>query len=104
MDLASGVFTAPRPGIYHFSLAGLSGHSTSGYLHVELQLNGVSLGRAYGDESIVSYETFSLQSTLYLKSGDRIWLSIPSASGAVWHDNDGHYTHFTGWLSQEDTF
>ena len=104
MNLTSGVFTAPRPGIYHFSLTGLGKHTSSGYLDVGLSLNGGLVGRAHANSDIAGYRTFSLQSTLRLKTGDRIWASIISFSSTVWHDNSDHYTHFTGWLSQEDTF
>lgn len=104
MDLRSGVFTAPRPGIYHFSLTGMSHHSSYGHLEVGLLLNGVAVGNAWASSSGADDRTFSLQSVLHLKTGDRIWLSIQSASNADLYDSGGHYTHFTGWLSQEDTF
>ncbi len=53
------------------------------------------------------FETLSLQSTLFLNAGDRIWLKINKSntdSESLLFDNNNHHTHFTGWLIEEDIF
>ncbi len=96
MDLATGVFTAPRPGTYFFSFSGI-GNSGS-WLHVGIYLNGNLIGKGYENND---YDTYSMQSTLRLNAGDRISLQIPVGNGQV-HDDGNHFTHFNGWLLQED--
>lgn len=50
-----------------------------------------------------SYYTISLYSTLELKAGNQVSINIHSASAeAFLYDDDGHYTHFTGHLLQEN--
>lgn len=95
-DLASGVFTAPVPGTYHFSLAGIKDWAKDPLI-IALQLNGVNVGYARGT-GIEGFFPYGLESTLKLTAGDRINLFIKS--GVVF-DNVNHFTHFTGWLMQE---
>ena len=104
MDLSSGVFTAPKTGVYHFHF---SGHSVlSNYFQITLQLNGMRMGYAISDSRITSnadadaeYHPGSLHSRLKLKKGDQIdlWLHF----GAL-YDDGNHFSHFTGWLDDED--
>ena len=49
----------------------------------------------------------TLQSTLNLKSGDQVWMEIfDQSTGRIWAylaDNSyNHYTHFTGFMLEED--
>ena len=105
MNLQSGVFTAPRNGIYFFSISGIA-HVTSkahGVFHLKLILNGKYVGNGAADTVGVAYETVSIQSLLVLKVGDRVWLELPRGQvNAYLHDNSNHFTHFTGWMLQED--
>lgn len=107
MNLTSGIFTAPRNGIYFFSVSGIVHipSSTIGVLHLALLLNGNIIGNSAVDSPGVAFETFSLQSVLPLKAKDKVWLEIPTGNvkaGAFLHDNNNHYTHFIGWLLHED--
>ena len=102
MNKGSGKFTAPKNGIYFFSLSGLAYFSASGSFHLALYLNNNVVGRAFSDHTNGGYGTFALQSTLSLKAGDQVWLASTAQSNAIWNGNG--YTHFTGWLVQEDRF
>ena len=101
MNAGSGIFTAPKPGIYFFSFSGVG--STKSYIGTELYLNGNLIGTGWAEtESNYDHPTFTLQSTLQLNAGDQISLKLTSGGNGYLDDNGSHYTHFTGWLLQED--
>ncbi len=104
MNLTSGTFTVPRTGIYFFTGIGVI-PSSGGHLDVALLFNGNEVGRAECNDFTgkTEWEMYSLQSTLHLQSGDKIWLEITSmGAGVILQDTNLHYTHFTGWLLQEN--
>ena len=108
MNTSSGIFTAPRNGIYSFHFSCTTHHPASllgdVYVFISLILNGNNIGRSEtrsNDDD--SYYTQSLHSTLELKTGDEVWISIAAIDGgASLYDSSNHYTHFTGYFLQEN--
>jgi len=100
MNTAAGVFTAPVDGIYHFEFSGLKDGSDSTTLYIQLQLNGVLIGHSYAPPMPNYFLGLSsISASLRLKTGDQVTLF--KESGTL-NDDAGHWTHFTGWLVEED--
>ena len=102
MNLTSGVFTAPKPGVYHFSAVFVK--SDGGFvlvnpdpLHISIRLNGKNIAETFVKSGLVS-SIASVQATLRLKTGDRI--DLYKHSGDLATHSRGH--SFTGWLIEED--
>ncbi len=97
MNLATGIFTVPLNGIYHFEFSGLK-ESNAVHLSVDLQVNGVIIGNSWATD-LSTYQGLSgISASLRLKIGDQVGLY---KSGGTLNDN-GRFTHFTGWLVEED--
>ncbi|XP_046456942.1 uncharacterized protein LOC124204007 isoform X2 [Daphnia pulex] len=123
MNLTSGIFTAPRPGIYFFSFAGVARlkDSSDVYFYSRLYLNGNRIGSSHIREDngpVDQHSVVTLQSTLNLKKGDQLWVQI-SYSGSssylyeansfrMWNwvgnliFNPNYLTHFTGLMLEEE--
>ena len=109
MNLQTGKFTAPRPGIYFFSFKGLAQFPASTsrlYLQVAIYLNGGLIEVSDNDEAnkdSLQNEPLAIQLTLNLKKDDQVWMEIIQiSSGAFLYDNSNHLTHFTGFMLDEE--
>ncbi|XP_046458967.1 uncharacterized protein LOC124205555 isoform X2 [Daphnia pulex] len=108
MNLTSGKFTAPRPGIYFLSFTGMAhlSDSSSVDFYSDLYLNGNLIGRSNVHETkgpVDQYSPLTLQLTLNLKKGDQLWVQIwydGSSSSLI--DTRNHRTHFTGFMLDEE--
>jgi hypothetical protein len=102
MDLNTGKFTAPRPGIYFFSFAGTARLYTSSF-HSHIYLNGNHIGSSYVQgNNVDKYSQMSFQLTLNLKKGDQVWVQISYSGDSYLYDDRYHRTHFTGWMLEEE--
>jgi len=105
MNLNSGVFKAPKSGIYAFTFAaeaiGTSSTPSQGRAFVTLNQNGVSVAYSHNhvDISAVAHVTASVHATLKLNVGDEIKMSMPYA-GSIGGDSDA--IQFMGSLLEED--
>lgn len=97
MNLATGIFTVPLNGIYHFEFSGLK-ETNAAHLVVDLQVNGASIGTSYATALPNYFGVNGISASLRLKSGDKVGLF---KTGGTLNDN-GRFTHFTGWLVEED--
>jgi hypothetical protein len=110
MDLTSGIFTAPRPGIYFFSFAAVANleYSSGCWFTSSLILNGNLIGQSHVGENnapVSQASPFTFQSTLNLQKGDRVWVDINYSDGSssYLYDYPGYYlTHFTGFMLEEE--
>ena len=98
-NLTSGVFRAPKSGIYEFSFSLLKDAFTVSYIQVHLRLNNKNIvGKAFSGSGFYS-SLVSFQSVLRLKKGDRIDL-FKKEGTLDYHEDYLH--HFSGLLLEED--
>jgi len=96
MDYKSGVFTAPKDGVYYFSFMGVKNYD---YVSLDLFLrrNGERIAKAAasGDRNVL---TVSLQAILKLKVYDKI--DLFKLQGII-SGEDISPTQFVGWLLED---
>jgi len=73
---------------------------TAAELAIYLQVNGVKIGVSYGT-SLPNYLGLSgINASLRLKVEDQVRLY--KVNNASLNDDGNHFTHFSGWLVEED--
>lgn len=107
MDVAIGLFTAPKSGTYVFEFSGVDLPGGA-----DLVINIYKNDREQMKELIGSggpigsanHGTVSIPSVLRLVAGDTIRVFVATATGILYSDPLRPMTHFTGFLLEEDIF
>ncbi len=99
MNLKTGVFTAPKSGVYTFHFSITKNGYTYRVLEIALRLNGVRIGQSYAGTGFFGAPV-TLQMTLKLKKGDRI--DVWKNQGELQVECVSKCHQFTGSLIEED--
>jgi hypothetical protein len=93
---STGVFTAPRKGLYHIScvIMAYSSH------HVYYQLNKNDAVYIKGYSNTSGYATSTISDVVEMKKGDRVFVKHRLTSSAQKILGD-HHTTFSGYFMQE---
>ncbi|XP_059351141.1 uncharacterized protein LOC132087951 [Daphnia carinata] len=104
MNIGTGVFTAPRAGIYTFHFNGMKHKPSDGELrgqsgaaHIGFYLNGQFMGRTEAGKG-TKMGTLSYSTILELNAGDQVKLKLLYG---ILHDSGNLHTRFSGALLKE---
>ncbi|CAC5399840.1 C1QL [Mytilus coruscus] len=92
-DTSTGIFTAPRQGVYHITAVVMSANGKNLYLHLKHNNENTAGSLVTGR----GYKTGTYDVVLNLQKGDIISVGCRSGSNSVFSDSD-KYTTFSGHL------
>jgi hypothetical protein len=93
---STGVFTAPRKGLYHISCSIMAFATSS----VNYQLNKNGAAHTYGYSSNGGYNSNTINAIVELKKGDRVFIKHRHTSSSQ-KITGNHHSTFTGYFMQE---
>ena len=91
-DPSTGIFTAPEPGVYAFSVSFIKGYFNYN-VEMNLMKNNDLIARGHAD--ITPWATASIQAIISLKRGDQIFIRQPLQKAVIWGEK---YSMFTGHM------
>ncbi|CAC5394170.1 C1QL [Mytilus coruscus] len=94
-DSTTGIFTAPRNGIYIFSCTIMA----NGGGNVQFQLNKNDLLYTNGYAAKSDYGTQTVNSLVKLKTGDKVYIKHRTGTSQTVYGN--HFSTFSGYLLSE---
>lgn len=90
-DPSTGIFTAPRQGVYHITAVVMSVYGEGLFLSINHNHNLIAGSHVTGD----GFKTGTFDVILSLQTGDKVYIS--GAGGTV-HSDINKYTTFSGHL------
>ena len=92
---STGVFTAPRKGLYHVACLILGGNGHA--VHYQLNKNDAAYTKGYSTKGINTASTIS--SLVEMMKGDRVFIKHRVSGSQQIHG--GHFSTFSGYFLQE---